>query len=164
MVILGLSDGAEPGAALVVDDHVVGVALERMQTKTPTMGQMPWASVDHLLQQARLTPSDVDQVAVAGRFTPPLFVRRRPSVRTQFHDPFSALGDASVLWQAVLRRTGFGAMEAEQAAALIDRRLIAKGFPIRSGDHDRCAPRARGRRVPMPRRRPCAGGHVASAR
>jgi len=78
--------------------------------------------------QAGLGSRDVDLIAVAGRFTPPFFLRRHPELRRSSRDPFSVAVDAKVFFQAMLQQTGWGAMEADRAAGWLDQRFRERGF------------------------------------
>ncbi len=129
MVILGLADGPDAGAALVVDDRVVALEEQERHDQVPRSRAFPWQAIHAVLRGAGLTAADVDLVAVAGRFTPPLVVRRRPSLGgLAGQNPFSPTADLAIYLQAALRGSGFGAMEAERAAELLEGRLREKGF------------------------------------
>lgn len=128
MVILGISDGQDTGAALVVDDRLVAVAHQgRLESRTATRS-FPWEAIDQVLGRAGLAPRDVDLIAVAGRITPPFFARRHPSLRRSARDAFSPAVDASVFYQAMLRGTGLGAMEADRAAEWLEKRFRERGY------------------------------------
>jgi predicted NodU family carbamoyl transferase len=89
----------------------------------------PWSAIDAVLRHAGLRERDVDVVAVAGRFTPPLIVRRMPSLAGMAgQNPFSSAADLAVYFQAAMRGTGMGAMEAERAAEWLERRFRERGF------------------------------------
>lgn len=128
MVILGLSDGPDAGAALVIDDRIVAVSQQERLDRIPRSHAFPWAAIDDVLSRGGLGPEEVDLIAVGGQFTPPFFVRRHPGARDLTRDPFSLAVDASVFWQALLRRSGFGALEADRASEWLDQRLRERGF------------------------------------
>jgi len=128
MIIVGVSDGIDAGAALVVDDEVVAVESQQTWDRVPRSRAFPWAAIDAVLAEGGLQPRDVDLIAVAGRFTPPLFLRRRPGLRRVARDAFSPALDANVFFQAMLRQSGFGAMEADRAAEWLEGRFKERGF------------------------------------
>ncbi|MFK7931182.1 MAG: hypothetical protein AB8H79_23565, partial [Myxococcota bacterium] len=81
MVILGIADGLDSGAALVVGGEVVATTTQASLDRASRSRVFPWGATEDVLQGAGLSRSDVDQVAVAGRFTPPLVLRRFPGLR-----------------------------------------------------------------------------------
>ncbi len=68
MVILGVGDGLDAGAALVVDDRPVAVEAQERLDRVPRSRAFPWGAVDAVLQESGLRERDVDLIAVAGRF------------------------------------------------------------------------------------------------
>ena len=128
MVILGIADGVDAGAALVVDDRLVAVSNQECHDRRIRSRSFPWASIDEVLEQAGLRNRHVDALAISGRFTPSLAVRRRPDLVEWGRDPFSLVHDANVAVQSVLRKTGLGAAEADRASEWLERRFVAKGF------------------------------------
>lgn len=128
MVVLGVADGLDTGACLILDDRPVAVEHQERHDRIPHTRQFPWKAIDAALMHAGLGPRDVDLIAVAGRFTPPFFLRRHPELRRTSRDPFSVAVDAKVFFQAMLRQTGWGAMEADRAADWLDQRFRERGF------------------------------------
>jgi hypothetical protein len=131
LVILGLWDGIESGAALVVGDRLVAVAHA-----DPLARGVPWQAADEVLARADLSRTDVDLVALAGRYTPPFAVRRHPEwMGTRWRqvaaDPFAVARSTGTRWQSVLRRTGLGALEADRATQWFEQRLAEQGFAPR---------------------------------
>jgi carbamoyltransferase len=129
VVILGIADGPDSGAALVVDDRVVGIEEQERHDQVPRSRAFPDAAVDAVLRQAGLRPRDVNLIGVAGRFSPPLIVRRNRRLSgLTASSPFSAAADLAVLWSGAMRQTGFGALEAERAAEWLEAQFRARGF------------------------------------
>jgi len=128
VVILGLADGQDAGAAVVVDDQLVAAVEQERLDRLAHTQSFPWEAAELALQEAGLTPADVDQVAVAGRFSPAFFLRRHPELRRLATDSFSPLHDVHVFYQALLRQTGVGALEADRAAEWIEDRLHQRGY------------------------------------
>ncbi len=131
MNILGLADGTDAGAALLVDDRVVAAVEQERLDRRPHSRGIPWAAADEALKVAGLSRRDVDIVAIAGRFSPPFFLRRHPNWRHLAHDAFSPLLDVTVFYQALLRQSGFGALEAARTGEWFHERLQERGFAMR---------------------------------
>lgn len=129
MVIVGISDSRDGGAALVIDGQLVAVEREATYAQEAGTRRFPWTAVEMCLETAGLRASDVEQIAVAGRFSPPLIARRFPSLRPLLKpDPFSPVLDAEVFVQAVLRRTGMGAADADRASEWFEGRFRERGY------------------------------------
>lgn len=128
MVILGLSDGAVPGAAVVVDDRLVAAEEAHPSELGPPL---PLAAARRALRTAGLGPGDVDAAALAGRFTPPLAIRRRARLRRWAEDPFSPTRALTTRVERFLRGTGLGAADADRARDWLGGRLAAEGFAPR---------------------------------
>ncbi len=124
MTILGIGDGAASGAALVVDGTIACVAPE-----PPGTEGLPATAMAEVLEDAGAAAADVDVVALAGRFTTPLLVRRFPGLEEL--SGTIALRRASAMWQTALRATGLGALQADRAASWLATRLSPLGFAPR---------------------------------
>lgn len=121
-MILGLSDGSEPGAALVVDDRLVATA--------PGVrgGGVPWAAATEVVARAGLAADDVEMVAVPGRYTPPFAARQRPELRTRAQDPFAWTRAGGTRVQGWLRSTGLGAWDADRATEWFEGQFRDRGY------------------------------------
>lgn len=131
MRILGLSDGLDGGAALAVDDHIAAAEHQSSFDRTERSRAFPWEAVDDVLARTSTAPEDIRTIAVAGRITPPFFLRRRPTLRRLFGDAFSSALDLGVFYQAMLRQTGLAALEADRAADWLSARFAGRGFPAK---------------------------------
>jgi hypothetical protein len=123
VVILGLSDGVEPGAAVVVDDRLVAVEDAR-----DGAGGLPLGAARRALAVAGLRPEDVTVVALAGRYSPPLGVRRRARLRSWAADPFSTSRALATRAERWFRGTGLGAADADRARDWLTGELTADGY------------------------------------
>lgn len=128
MQILGVSDGLDGGAALCVDDRLVASEPQAALDHTPHSRAFPWDAIDDVLRRAGSVPADIRTIAVAGRITPPFFLRRRPGLRKVLGGAFSSALDLGVFYQAMLRQTGLGALEADRAADWLAERFERRGF------------------------------------
>jgi predicted NodU family carbamoyl transferase len=132
LVVLGVADGLDSGAALVIGEEIVATTTQASLDRTPRSRVFPWGAANDVLEAAGLGRGDVDLVAVAGRFTPPMVLRRFPALRTMAgDDPFSPALDAHVAYQAALRWSGFGAFQEDAAAAWFLEQFRRKGFAPR---------------------------------
>lgn len=131
MVILGVGDGIDAGAALVIDDAVVAVEPQERHDRSPRSRAFPWAAIAEVLEEAGLKNRHVDEIAVAGRFSPPLFLRKNPGLRRIAQDAFSPAIDAGVFFQALLKQSGLGALEADYAAEWLEQQFRAHGFDVK---------------------------------
>lgn len=131
MNILGLADGTDAGAAVLVDDQLVAVVEQERLDRKPHSRAFPWDAARAALEEVGLQPKDVDIVAIAGRFSPPFFLRRHPQLRSLARDAFSPLLDVTVFYQAVLRQSGLGALEADRTAEWFDAQLRTRGYAMR---------------------------------
>lgn len=132
MVILGIADGLDSGAALIINGEIVATTTQASLDRASRSRVFPWGAMSDVLEAAGLGRRDIDVVAVAGRFTPPLILRRYPRLRgLAGDDPFSPALDAHVAYQAALRWTGFGAFQEDQTADWMQRQLARRGYAPR---------------------------------
>lgn len=126
MNILGLSDGPRPSAALVRDGRLVG-----LRTDSSATPGLPWRAAERLLHDAELSPDAIDHVAVAGKYSPMLALRRYPALQRLRGAAFSPTRDLHAFAQAFLRQSGLGALESDRATAWWTDELAARGYAPR---------------------------------
>lgn len=131
MVILGVADGRDAGASLVVGNQPVSLRLQEGLDRIPRSDAFPWEAIERVLDDGGVRREDVDVVAVAGRINPPLIVRRHRGLRSFAQDPFSAVLDAQVARDGFLRQSGLAAIEADRAAEFFGEGLEQHGFSPR---------------------------------
>ncbi|MCB9675445.1 MAG: hypothetical protein H6737_10040 [Alphaproteobacteria bacterium] len=131
MNVLGIGDGPDAGAALAIDDRIVAAEPQAAFDNAPRSRAFPWDAIDDVLRRHRVEPGDVQEIAVAGRFTPPFFLRRRPGLRRVARDAFSVALDLTVFYQAMLRQSGLGALEADRTAEWMEKQFRKAGFRSR---------------------------------
>lgn len=132
MVILGMWDGPGSGVALVAGDRLAAVAHERASARG-----LPWDLADDLLGRCGISRKDVELLALAGRFTPPFALRKRPNLRALVDDPFALARSAGARWQSLLRRTGLGAADADRVSEWFVTRARERGYsPLRTATVD----------------------------
>lgn len=131
MILLGLADNHDAGAALVVDGKLVAACGQERIDRIKTSGAFPWGAIDAVLDRAGVRYRDVDRVAVGTGFTPSWFLRRFPDLhhkRKAHGDQFDPALNAYVAYQVGLRRTGLYVQEVEACRRLLERRLMDRGF------------------------------------
>ncbi len=128
MHVLGIGDGPDASAALAIDDRMVAVEPQSAFDGVPRSRAFPWEAADDLLRRHGLQPRDIDQIAIAGRFTPPFFLRRRPGLRRFARTAFSPAIDLAIFYQAMLRQSGLGALEADRTAEWLERQFVKAGY------------------------------------
>lgn len=135
MIILGIADGADASAALVVNNEMVAAVTEEAARRVRGAYGFPSAAVDAVLDIAGLRPRDVDRVVFAGAFTPAAVFRARPGLR---RDPVPGEWARGV--QAVLRKSGLYMVDSGAARGVLEKRLRAQGFEaafVDTIEHDR---------------------------
>lgn len=139
MRILGVSEGTEPSAAVIVDDRIAAwVPGERVPRVEE--GVVPLA-VRMALKEAGLARDEVDVIAVAGSYRSASSRVRPPWLRRLSEDPMSPLREGEAALQGLLRRTGLGAFRADVEAEAREAELREAGFAaarLRLVDVHRC--------------------------
>ena len=83
MVILGIHDGHNATAALMVNGSIVASASEERFSRVKNDICHPYHAIDYVLKQAGITNSDIDKVYIATKETDPIVVKtKRESVFT----------------------------------------------------------------------------------
>lgn len=137
MIILGLYDGVDAGAALVVDNTLVAAVLDEPVRRRFGRGGLPSGAIDAVLDIAGLRPRDVDRVVLAGMLTPPLPVRLMPELRRRSS---LRMREWHRAWQTWMRSSGLHMVELDAARAILTPRLRTLGFEKASLsfiEHDR---------------------------
>jgi carbamoyltransferase len=75
MKILGIHDGHNAAAALVIDGNVVAAVQEERLRLEKNWSGFPVQSVETVLKMAGLTPDKIDLLAYNGHHIPPAFSR-----------------------------------------------------------------------------------------
>jgi carbamoyltransferase len=99
MIILGIHDGHNASACLLMDGRVAGAVQEERFSRIKNDDCFPFRSVTCLLREAGLTPANVDYVAMNGRHMP------LPRGREGLLKQFNASGSTRSRIRRALRRT-----------------------------------------------------------
>ncbi|MBF0139269.1 MAG: hypothetical protein HQL74_03200 [Magnetococcales bacterium] len=85
MVILGLWDGHDAGAALLMDGKLIAAVNEERLSRRKLEACFPRQSIATCLDLARITPRDVDHVAIATRDVAKTLARLIPETRERYY-------------------------------------------------------------------------------
>jgi predicted NodU family carbamoyl transferase len=129
VVILGLADSLDASATLCVGDRVLGRVWQADCDGIAHSRAFPWDAATRVLEQSGMNALDVDAFGIAGRFTPPLQLRRSPWLREMIgEDPFSVAQDAAAVLQVAMKRTGLGAAATDRAVEWFENEAEQRGF------------------------------------
>ncbi|MCP4803904.1 MAG: hypothetical protein GY913_14425 [Proteobacteria bacterium] len=130
MLVLGVADNHDSGAALVKDGRLVAACGQERIDRKKNSGAFPWGAIDAVLDMAGARYRDVDRVVFGTSFTPSWLLRRFP----EFHHSrkgsgqFSPLFNSYVAYQVALRKAGLHMQEVAACKRLLIRKLQDRGF------------------------------------
>lgn len=73
MIILGVNEGHNASAALLVDGKLVAAISEDRPSRQTTRSGFPFAAIDQVLALGGIGKRDIDRVAIATRWLPPKY-------------------------------------------------------------------------------------------
>lgn len=140
MIVLGIADNHDAGAALVMDGRLRAAVNQERIDRIKHSGAFPWGAIDAVLDTAGVRARDVDRVVFGTGFTPATLLRALPELHQERRSEgqFSPLLHAYVVYQSVLRKTGLHALEVDASKALLRQRLRLRRFgraDVRMMDH-----------------------------
>lgn len=157
MIILGIADNHDAGAAIVADGRLVSAVNQERVDRVKLSGAFPWGAIDAALDVAGLRPRDVTRIVVGTAFTPSAALRAAPALHheARANAQFSPLLHSYIVYQSALRATGLHEIEVDACRALLSRRLRA-GRPFGASrlemmDHHRAHAEAAYRTQPADR-------------
>ncbi len=137
MIILGVADGPDASAALVVNGTLVAaVAQERIDRERHSRA-FPSGAIDAVLDTAGLRARDVDRVVFGGTSSHASILRARPHLRDRVTPRWR---EAYRGYQAALRASGLYMVEQDVARKLLEPKMRALGFEkarVDLHEHDR---------------------------
>lgn len=137
MIILGVADGPDASAALVVNGALVAaVAQERIDRERHSRA-FPSGAIDAVLDVAGLRARDVDRVVFGGTSSHASVLRARPTLRDRVTPRWR---EAYRGYQAALRASGLYMVEQDIARKRYEPKMRQLGFEKASIDlheHDR---------------------------
>ncbi len=130
MIILGIADNHDSGAAIVRDGKLIAATNQERIDRVKHSGAFPWGAVDATLDTAGIKASEVDRVVVGTAFTPSAALRWQPAIHHARRNDgqFSGLLHAYVVYQSMLRRTGLYELEVDACRAILSRRLAERNL------------------------------------
>ncbi len=132
MIVLGICDSQDAGAALLVDGRLVAAVNEERLNRIKLWGGVPRESISAVLKIAALEPRDVDAVVLGSAITPNILARlfrgaHQPLRR--WNGQFRYLLSAFITYQTVARKLRLPlAAEAAAARLVLARELRALGI------------------------------------
>jgi carbamoyltransferase len=141
MVILGISDAHDAGAALFVDGRLVAAVNEERLNRVKLWGGVPIRSIRAVLAIGGVEARHVETVVVGTRITPNILARVARDTHQRLrrrNGQFGYILNAFITYQAAARRLGAPeSLEAAVARALLKRDLGREGIDARlvSVDH-----------------------------
>ncbi|HJN76200.1 MAG TPA: carbamoyltransferase C-terminal domain-containing protein [Myxococcota bacterium] len=130
MLVLGLADNHDAGAALVRDGELVAACGQERIDRKKNSGAFPWGAIDAVLDMVGARYRDVDRVVFGTAYTPSWLLRRFPG----FHHEkkgggnFDYLLNLYIAYQVALRKSGLAVHEHEACRRLLAKRLSDRGF------------------------------------
>ena len=80
MIILGIADNHDAGAAVVADGELVAAVNQERIDRVKHSGVFPWGAIYAALDAAGLKPRDVDRIVIGTAFTPSAALRAMPDL------------------------------------------------------------------------------------
>ena len=106
MVVLGVADNHDAGAALVVGGELVAAVGQERLDRIKNSGAFPAEAIQSVLQLGGITPRDIDQIAIGTTFTPAGILRWFRPFHHQLKaesSQFSYLLHLYILYQVALK-------------------------------------------------------------
>ena len=131
MVVLGIADNHDSGAAVIVDGRLVAAVNQERIDRKKLSGAFPWGAIDAALARAGLVERDVDRIAVGTAWTPSAALRAFPNHHSRLRERdgvFSPLLHAYVVYQTALRASGLYAWEVDACQSVLSRRIAERPF------------------------------------
>ena len=129
MLTLGVCEGPNGSAALVDGEHVIAVEEQARHERATFSTQFPWSAIEAVLASGHVRASEIERVAIAGRISPPLFLRRLPGLRSWLRPkPNSWTFRAMTTYQSLVSWSGVGALQEDVASSWFERTFAARGL------------------------------------
>jgi carbamoyltransferase len=130
MIILGIADNHDSGAAVVADGRLVSAVNQERIDRKKNSGAFPWGAIDSALETAGIRERDVDRIVVGSSFTPSAILRALPGShrKAKGRGQFSGLLHGYILYQSMLKRAGMEGLEQAICHRILGRRLRKRPF------------------------------------
>jgi carbamoyltransferase len=142
MIILGIADNHDSGAAVVTDGRLVSAVNQERIDRVKNSSAFPWGAIDEALAIAGIRERDVDRIVVGTSFTPSAALRAMPARHAGARDTgqFSPWLHRYIVYQSSLRAAGMHTLEIGACRRILERRFRARPFAkaaIEMMDHHR---------------------------
>lgn len=131
VIVLGINDNHDSGAALCVDGEMVAAVGQERIDRTKNSDAFPWDAIDEVLYLAGVRPADIDKVVFGSHFTPAVALRRfsafHHNARTS-NGQYSPLLNAYIVYQVAIKETGLWPVEAELSRRFLRGRMRTRGI------------------------------------
>ena len=127
MIILGIADNHDSGAALMIEGKLVAAVNQERIDRDKNSSAFPYGAIDAVCSLARISPREIDIVVVGTSYTPSAVLRFAHG----FHQKYKKEGQFSkalhgyMLYQSVLRRTGLEQIEKKASQWIVQKNLSA---------------------------------------
>jgi carbamoyltransferase len=130
MIVLGVADNHDSGAAVTIDGVLVSAVNQERVDRVKSSGAFPWGAIDAALATAGVSEREVDRIAFGTAFTPSLALRALPTLHQDARagGQFSPLLHAYVVYQSLLKGTGLHTVEVDACKAILRHRLKDRPF------------------------------------
>ena len=142
MIVLGIADNHDAGAAVVIDGRLVSAVNQERIDRIKQSGAFPWGAIDEALSLAGVRERDVDRIVVGTSFTPSAALRAMPDqhAKARGSGQFSPWLHRYIVYQSALRASGMHTFEVDACRRILERRLRARPFAkasVEMMDHHR---------------------------
>jgi len=142
MIVLGLADNHDSGAAVCIDGRLVSAVNQERVDRIKQSGAFPWDAIDQALQAAGVVERDVDRIVFGTAFTPSALLRAAPAQhhQTRSQGQFSPWLHGYILYQSGLKASGLHTLEVDACRRILTRKLQARPFvkaSVEMMDHHR---------------------------
>jgi carbamoyltransferase len=143
VIILGIADNHDSGAALVIDGQLVGAVNQERIDRTKNSSAFPWGAIDQLMTTHGVAYEDVDHIAFGSAFTPSAVLRLFPQLHSgaKSNGQFSPLLHGYLLYQSSLRKGKLQNLEINLCRQIALRKLKQRPFgqfTLSLLDHHQC--------------------------
>lgn len=130
MIILGIADNHDAGAAVVIDGRLVSAVNQERVDRIKHSGAFPWGAIDEALRLADVRERDVDRIVVGSAFTPSAALRAMPDQHkaARSNGQFSPWLHRYIVYQSALKASGLHTVEVDACRRILQRRLAARPF------------------------------------